>query len=142
MVKDSMKSKLKLDDPKFVIALPNEYILAIERKCISLYESDGHEINIKDYDSSGIGKKTTLVEVKHVNFNAKDYILIFGNDKEGSKSYFGVVVYQIVDSHLIFIKKETVWNGEVSSPIILFESYPKNETEKFCLIIGGYTDNR
>ena len=29
MVKDSLKSKLKLDDPKFVIALPNEYILAI-----------------------------------------------------------------------------------------------------------------
>ena len=127
MVKDSMKSELSLDSPKFVITLPNDYILAVQRKCISLYETDGHEIDLKDYDSAGISKKTTLVEVKHVHFNGKDYVMIFGNDKEGSKTYFGVLVYEIVDSRLIYVRKSTIWDSQVSSPIIFFDSYPHLE---------------
>lgn len=79
MIKDSIKSELPLDSPKFVITLPNDYILAIERKFISLYEADGHEIDLKDYDSVGIGRKTTVCEVKHVNYRNRDYVLIFGN---------------------------------------------------------------
>ena len=68
--------------------------------------------------------------------------MIFGNDKEGSKTYFGVLVYEIVDSRLVYVRKSTIWDSEVSSPIIFFDSYPHLENEKFCLITGGYTDNR
>lgn len=28
------------------------------------------------------------------------------------------------------------------SPTILFENYPKNEKEKYCLIVGGFKDNK
>ena len=47
------------------------------------------------------------------------------------------MVYEVKREQFVFIKKANLWKGEVLTPTILFENYPKNEMEKYCLIVGG-----
>ncbi len=52
------------------------------------------------------------------------------------------MVYEVTNNQFVFIKKATLWKGELYSPTVLFDNYPKNHKEKFCLITGGFRDNR
>jgi len=52
------------------------------------------------------------------------------------------MVYEVSNQQFVFIKKATLWKGELYSPTILFDNYPKNEKEKYCLILGGFKDNK
>lgn len=79
-MKGKQKQKLSLDNPQGVLILPNEYLIAIERKYINLYQiEDKLGVSLKDFDSNGLGKKFTYVDVKHVSNKGHDYVLIFGN---------------------------------------------------------------
>lgn len=96
--------------PKFVVILPNDYLLAIERKCISLYQIDGMNIDLKDYDSVGLGKKMTVAEVKPFVYDTTTYVAIFVNEKASTNTFFKVLIYKIVESNLIYIKIATLAN--------------------------------
>ena len=66
-MRNQTKKKLKLDNPKSTLILPNDYLMTIERKYINLYQIEKNlEISLKDFDSSGIGKKFSFVDMKHL----------------------------------------------------------------------------
>jgi len=80
LMKHKQKSKMNLDNPKAALVLPNNYLIAIERKYINLYQIEENlGLSLKDFDSNGLGKKFTFTEIKHVNYKGRDYALIFGN---------------------------------------------------------------
>ncbi len=54
-------------------------IVAVEKKCLTLYQLDGLELQLKDFDSVSLGKKFTCVEIKHFYYNNTNYLLVFGN---------------------------------------------------------------
>lgn len=82
LVRDQHKKKLKLDLPIAVLVLPNDYILTVERKYINLYEvDDSLSLTLKDFDSTGIGKKVRLVDMKNVCYKNREYVIIFVNEK-------------------------------------------------------------
>ena len=137
-----MKKKLKLDNPKATLILPNDFIMTIERKYINLYEIDENlDLSLKDFDSSGIGKKFSFVDMKHLMYKNKHYVIIFGNSKESTKVFFSGHVFEVSRGKLKFIKKNLIATKEILSPTIIFENYPnQNNSEKFCLVIGGTSD--
>ena len=68
MIKNKQKIKLSLDNPQGVLVLPNQFLIAIERKYINLYQIEQKlSVSLKDFDSNGLGKKFTYVDVKHVH---------------------------------------------------------------------------
>lgn len=107
---------------------------------MTLYQIDNEEIHLKDFDSVSLEKKLNVVEMKHICYQRKNYLLIFGNEKEKKEDFLKCMVYEIRDQKFIFIKKAILWQGEIYSPTILFDNYPKNENEKYCLIVGGHRD--
>lgn len=54
-------------------------IIAVEKKCLTLYHLDGIQIHLKDFDTVSLGKKFIIVDIKHINYNNTNYILVFGN---------------------------------------------------------------
>ncbi len=51
-------------------------------------------------------------------------------------------MYEIKNNQFIFIKRAVIIEDKIYNPTIFFDSYPKNEKEKFCLIVGGNYDGR
>jgi len=45
----------------------------------------------------GIGNQFVLVELQHLRYKNKDYLLFFGNEKEDIKPYFKCLVYELFD---------------------------------------------
>lgn len=79
---------------------------------------------VKDFDAIGIGNKLILVDIYHINYKKKDYLLVFGNEKEDIKPFFKCLVYEIACDKLKFIKKATLFERETYKPIVLFDKYP------------------
>ena len=100
---------LTLDKPSKVIVINNKYLLAIEKKCITLYRIHEEHIITKDFNSVGIENHFIVVELQHLKYKNKDYVLIFGNEKEDVKPNFKCLVYELQDSKLKFIKKATLF---------------------------------
>lgn len=48
---------------------------------------------VKDFDAIGIGNRLILVDIYHINYKKKDYLLVFGNEKEDIKPFFKCLVY-------------------------------------------------
>ena len=107
-----------------------------------MYEIDENlDLSLKDFDSSGIGKKFSFVDMKHLVYKNKHYVIIFGNSKESTKVFFSGLVFEVTRGKLKFIKKNLIAAKEILSPTIIFENYPnQNNNEKFCLVIGGTSD--
>ena len=125
IMRDKNKKKLKLDNPKATLILPNDYFMTIERKYINLYEVDENlDLSLKDFDSSGIGKKFSFVDMKHLTYKNKNYVIIFGNSKESTKVYFSGLVFEVTRGKLKFIKKNLIAPKEILSPTIIFDTYP------------------
>ena len=53
--------------------------MTIERKFLTLYQIDNEEIQLKDFDSVSLEKKLIVVEMKHIQYEGKHYVIIFGN---------------------------------------------------------------
>lgn len=54
---------------------------------------------------------------------------------------FSGLVFEINRGLLKFIKKSSIAEKEILSPVVIFESYPNQKgDEKFCLVIGGHSD--
>lgn len=97
---------MNLDNPKAALVLPNNYLIAIERKYINLYQIEENlGLSLKDFDSNGLGKKFTFTEIKHVNYKGRDYALIFGNQKYQFKAIFLVLVFEVSKGILRFVKR-------------------------------------
>lgn len=43
--------------------------------------------------------------MKHVQYENKNYVLIFGNEKDAKIDYFKCLIYEVKDMQLTFIKK-------------------------------------
>ena len=84
---------------------------------------------VKDFDAINIGNRFIIVDLQHVNYKGKDYLIIFGNEKEDIKPFFKCLVYDITSEKLSFIKKATLFERETYKPIILFDKYPGSEFE-------------
>ena len=54
-------------------------MVAIEKICITLYRIHNEHLIIKDFDSVGIGSQFIVVELQHLKYKNKDYLLVFGN---------------------------------------------------------------
>ena len=80
-------------------------MVAIEKKCITLYRIHNEHLVIKDFDSVGIGNQFIVIELQHLKYKNKDYLLIFGNEKEGVKPNFKCLVYELSEEKLKFVKK-------------------------------------
>lgn len=83
--------------------------MAVEKKCITLYRIHDENLILKDFDSVGIGNKMVLVELQHLKYKGKDYLLVFGNEKEEIKPYFKCLVYELSEEKLKFIKKASLF---------------------------------
>ena len=57
----------------------NLHVVAVEKKCITLYKIQGEQLMVKDFDAIGIGNRLILVDIYHINYKKKDYLLVFGN---------------------------------------------------------------
>ena len=66
-----------------------------------------------------------VVELQHIKYKGKDYLLIFGNQKEEIKSYFNCLVYELTDNKLKFVKKANLFEREHYKPVIVFDRYGK-----------------
>lgn len=111
---------LGLDRPSKVIIINNQLVAAVERKCITLYHIHDEHLMLKDFDSVGIGNKLIVVELCHVCYKNRDYLLVFGNEREDVKPYFKCLVYEITNQKLLFIKKANLFARETHKPIVLF----------------------
>lgn len=98
--------------------------MAVEKKCIILYRIHNESLIIKDFDSIGIGNKMILTDLQHLKYKSKDYLLVFGNEKEDVKPYFKCLVYELTEEKLKFIKKASLFEREHYKPIIMFDHYP------------------
>jgi len=54
-------------------------LVIVEKKTITLYHIHDEHLMLKDFDSVGIGSNFLLVELSHLKYKGKDYLLIFGN---------------------------------------------------------------
>ena len=54
-------------------------MVTIERKCLTLYQIDHDDIQLKDFDSVSLEKKLVVIEMKYIQHEGKHYVLIFGN---------------------------------------------------------------
>lgn len=79
-----------MDSATFVITFNNslnnlsegdQLIIAIERKCLTLYQLDGEDVVLRDFDSVSLEKKLTVIEMKHVQYMSRNYVLIFCNER-------------------------------------------------------------
>lgn len=73
------KIDLALDHPNKVIIVNQKLLIAVEKKCITLYRIHNESLIIKDFDSVGIGNNLILTELQHLKYKGKDYLLLFGN---------------------------------------------------------------
>ena len=64
---------------------------------------------MKDFDSIRIGNQLIVVELQHLKYKNKDYLLIFGNEKEDVKPYFKCLVYELDDEKLKLVKKASLF---------------------------------
>jgi hypothetical protein len=71
----------------------NKHLIAVEKKCITVYRIHNEHLIIKDFDSIGIGSKLLLTDLQHLKYKGKDYLLVFGNEKEDVKTFFKCLVY-------------------------------------------------
>lgn len=55
----------------------DQLLVAIERKCLTLYEVEGSDVLLKDFDSVSLEKRLTVIEMKHVQYLSRSYVLIF-----------------------------------------------------------------
>lgn len=60
----------------------NKQLVAVEKKCVSLYSLQGTHLVVKDYDSIGVGNRMVIVDAQHVQYKDRDFILFFGNEKD------------------------------------------------------------
>ena len=83
---------------------------AVEGRSVTLYCI--HELNLilKDFDSVTMGNRLMIVEISHLCYKDRDYLLVFGNEKENLKPNFKCLVYQINKNKLRFIKKATLFS--------------------------------
>jgi hypothetical protein len=51
------KVELALDQPSKVLIINKQFLLAIEKNCITLYRIHNQHLIIKDFDSIGIGNQ-------------------------------------------------------------------------------------
>lgn len=128
--------------PSKVLVFKRDLLVAIERKCLTLYQIDDDIVRLKDYDLTQIGGKFSCIDLVYVSYCGCDYLLTFGNEKEFEKTQFKCIVFEIKDLCLCFVKKVVIANQEVYRPVILFENYAGcNSTDMYCLVIGGYSDS-
>ena len=78
-----------------MIIINNRFLVAVEKKCITLSRIHNEHLIIKDFDSIGIGSQLVVVELQHLKYKDRDYLLIFGNEKEDVKPYFKCLVYEL-----------------------------------------------
>jgi hypothetical protein len=87
-LKESTKQRLNLDSPTFVLTFNTsetnsnegeQIMVTIERKCLTLYQIDHDDIQLKDFDSVSLEKKLVVIEMKYIQHEGKHYVLIFGN---------------------------------------------------------------
>lgn len=82
-----------MDQPNKILVINNSHVVAVEKKCITLYKIQGDQLMVKDFDAIGIGNRLILVDIYHITYKKKDYLLVFGNEKEDIKPYFKCLVY-------------------------------------------------
>ncbi len=119
-----------------------ELVVAIEKKTVSLYQIDNERLILKDFDCINLGKKFSCVEMSHVCYKKRNYVLIFGNERDSLKSYFKCIVFEFKMMSLLFIKKSILYKQEIFYPCILIDHYPEIIDEQFLLICGGASDSQ
>jgi hypothetical protein len=76
-----------------MIVIKNKMIVAVEKKCVSLYSIQGDHFLVKDFDAIGIGNRIVLVDTQHVVYKGRDFVLFFGNEKDDAVPFFKCLVY-------------------------------------------------
>ena len=136
------KVLLGLERPNRAIVIKDKWMAAIEGRSVTLYCIHEQHLMLKDFDSVGMGNRLVVVELSHLSYKGRDYLLVFGNEKEDVKPKFKCIVYELNENKLRFIKKATLFGRETHKPMIMFDNYPGSEfpEEQFCLVVGGFED--
>ena len=87
----------------------DKLLAAIEGRSVTLYCIHEGRLMLKDFDSVGMGNRMVVVELTHLRYKGKEYLLIFGNEKEDIKPCFKCIVYELSENKLRFIKKAKIF---------------------------------